>query len=108
MFLDYVVPLCQELLFVRKLWPREIPCRVLLQFFVAFIVPIQGREKCFGIGRVDGPRNSQFAAFLPNEIQPRIVDGDIHPIENSVRPLLHAFVLLNLPSLKFELDVADS
>src|SRR6266852_2123672 len=83
--LDNVIPLRQQRLLGWKLRPVEAPRRIRNQLFVALVVTIQWREKCLRVRRMDGNGNTQSSAFLPNRIEPRIINGN-----QLSRPVAHS------------------
>src|SRR5438067_1838063 len=52
------------------------PSGVVDQFFISVIGVIDGMKECFGIGDVNGDRDAQPAAFLPDRVEPRIIDSN--------------------------------
>src|SRR5215472_14312835 len=54
----------------------ETPAWIFYQLLVTFIVPIYRIEEGFRIRDMNGYRDAQTAAFLPNGIESRIIHGD--------------------------------
>ena len=79
MLCEHAVACGQNRFFRGELWPIETPVRVLCQLFIPLIGVVHGVKECFGIGYVNGDRNAQAPAFLPDGIEARVIDRNQLP-----------------------------
>src|SRR5712692_723138 len=71
--LEDMIAFREKRFLARELRTVKTPRRIVHKFFITFVAIVRRPEKSLGIARMNGHRNTQLAALLPNRVEPRVV-----------------------------------